>query len=168
MFVFTILTSVFILSFLLFFIFINRGNRRESEEERLSILMTGFVALMLSMIPVFIAAFFLFVVFGSANVIKTLFSLEISKSQLLLLSVIYLIYLFSLDNLFQVLIKIITGNVFLFYFILLWLRIVSLYAAGILLKLAHHTNLIIAIGAAVIISLIELLYDVSQRKKSSA
>ena len=124
MFVFSILISVFAVSFLLFFIFINRGNRRESEEERLSIPMTGFVAFILSVIPVFIAAFFLFVVFGSANVINMLFSLEISKSQLLLLSTIYLIYLFSLDNLFQVLIKVITNNVFLFYLILLWLRIV--------------------------------------------
>lgn len=161
-----LLLTVFIVSFVLLSIWIRKSNRKDETEERMSVVLIMGVAGVFALLLTGVAAFFWFLFLGSTNVINTLFSLEISKKDLLLMSVVYLVFIFTLDNIFQVLVKLLTSQKYMFYFLMLWIRMVAFYLIGDFFSLTHYTNIVISGGVALIWSLLELLYEWKTKKDS--
>src|SRR5699024_3251135 len=133
-----------ILSFILLFTWIRKESRKDPKEEDIGIFLMIVVAFVLALILSGVAAFFLFIVLGSTSIITTLFTLDMSRKDLILMSLVYLVFIFSLDNVFQLLLKMLVKNLFMFYFIMLWLRMTAFYLIGSFFYLPHMTNLIIS------------------------
>src|SRR5699024_12690758 len=74
-----------------------------------------------------VAVFFWFMFLGSANVVNSLFSLQLSKKELILMSTVYLAFIFTIDNVFKMMVKLLTSKILMFYFLMLWLRMVAFY-----------------------------------------
>lgn len=161
-----LLLTVFIVSFVLLSIWIRKSNRKDETEERMSVVLIMGVAGVFALLLTGVAAFFWFLFLGSTNVINTLFSLDLSKRELLLMSVVYLVFIFTLDNIFQVLVKLLTSQKYMFYFLMLWIRMVAFYLIGDFFSLTHYTNIVISGGVALIWSLLELLYEWKTKKDS--
>lgn len=156
--------SIFIILFLLIFAWILKNERKESNNIKLfHILITSFI---FSSVITFVLSFILFVLFGSVNLIDTLYSLKIPNNKLLLLAISFFIYLFTIDVLIEYSIEIITGKNFVYTVVLFFTRILAFYTIGALLNLERNSNILISIGIALIIFIIEL-YSVLNGKKQS-
>src|SRR5690606_3706219 len=127
------------------------------------ILITSFI---FSSVITFVFSFILLVLLGSTNLIDTLHSLRIPENQLILLSISFFIYLFTIDTLIGYIVEIITGKNFVYTIVLFFSRIFAFYIIGALLNLEHNSNVPISIGIALVIFIIEL-YSVLNSKKQS-
>lgn len=160
-----LVSVIFIISFVSLFMWIRKANREDQKDERMNILLTIFVAGVLALLLTGVAAFFWFMFLGSANVVNSLFSLQLSKKELILMSTFYLAFIFTIDNVFKMMVKLLTSKILMFYFLMLWLRMVAFYLIGDFFQLTHYTNIVISGGVALILVLFELLYDWTKEKK---
>lgn len=160
--------TIFIISFLLLFIFIYKGNKNESETEKISSFLVIVVAGLLALAPTAVITVILFVLLGSTTAINMMFTLEIDMKQLILLAVFLLIYLFSIDSIIESVIKyIVRVNIF-FYIILLLIRILVIYIIGLALGLDQTTSFIIASGVSLIVLILEVLYHLNEKNKEAS
>src|SRR5699024_1740874 len=81
------------------------------------ILLTIFVAGVLALLLTGVAAFFWFMFLGSANVVNSLFSLQLSKKELILMSTVYLAFIFTIDNVFKMMVTLLTSQILMFNFL---------------------------------------------------
>src|SRR5699024_805030 len=96
-----LVSVIFIISFVSLFMWIRKANREDQKDERMNILLTIFVAVVLALLFTGVAVFFWFMFLGSANVVNSLFSLQLSKKELILMSTVYLAFIFTIDNVFK-------------------------------------------------------------------
>ena len=159
------LLIVFLITFLLIFAFIFRSNKQESEEEKTSGFMVIFVSFLFSLVITGTIGLILFAIFGSTSLVNSLFSLHISTNQLVVVTIAFFIYLFTLDNLLEWIVKwIISKNLF-YTSLLAFLRIGIFYAIANLVGLTQSVSITIAAGVAFILLFIEVSYEWRQKSK---
>src|SRR5690606_40803456 len=105
--IFTPIISIFVILSLLIFIWILRNEQKKQNNniKLFHILITSFI---FSSVITFVFSFILLVLLGSTNLIDTLHSLRIPENQLILLSISFFIYLFTIDTLIGYIVEIIT------------------------------------------------------------
>jgi len=164
--IFISLLVVFIISFLLLFKLVYSGNKEEPEDEKLNIFLVFLVSFLLALLPTVAMGLVLFVILGSANTVNMVFSLHISLNQIIVLAIAFLVYLFTIDSIIEIMVKHIVGkNIFYFSAILL-IRIGVFYMIGDLVGLTQTVSVTFSTGVALIILFMESLYDVREKHKS--
>lgn len=155
------LSVICILSFFLLFWFMHHVNKKEDKKDSLLALIV--VAILFSVIITFVFAFFLFLIIGSTRVIDTLFSLNISTNQLIVIGISFLIYWLTIDNIFEKVFEYLFGENIYAILSLALSRVAALYIIGIIIKLNIATNMTISIGVSLIFLVIEVLYFLKKR-----
>ncbi|WP_164669978.1 hypothetical protein [Virgibacillus doumboii] len=160
---------VFVISFLLLFIWIFKGEKEEIKKKKGKVFAAIAAAFILGLAPTVVIALLLFALFGSTNIANTMFSLDVNTSKLMLLTVVLVIYLYTVDSFFSVLIQHITGKgKDIFYHIaILLIRILAFYTIGLIIGLSQTSNFIIAVVASCIIFFIDNLKGKNKAKESS-
>ncbi|WP_416147608.1 hypothetical protein ACM26V_15375 [Salipaludibacillus sp. HK11] len=161
-----IISTVYGISFLPIAAFIYTQNKKESEKEKMGLFLLLFVAGLIALAPTAVIAVFLFALLGSANVLDTLFSLGFSRNQLITLTIFILVYLFTIDSVIEKLVEYITGKNKITFFLVLLSRIFAFHMIGLIIGVQQANSFIIAVGVALIIMLLEILY--LYREKQSA
>src|SRR5699024_11794415 len=77
---------------------IRKANREDPKDERMNILLTIFVAGVLALLLTGVAAFFWFMFLWSANVVNSLFFLQLSKIELIFMFTVFLFFIYRLYN----------------------------------------------------------------------
>lgn len=147
---------LFTILFLSLSIWIYQGEKEEIQRNRLRIFTVIGTALILSFIPSIVVAIALFGLFGSTNIINMLFSLQIDKNHLIFLALTLIVYLFTLDSLFELIAEAIMGKNSISIIILFLVRISAFYILGIVFNLKQSSAFTIAIGVAVITLLLDI------------
>ena len=156
------LIGIFMLSFpLLFWAFRYINKKEENKDSTLALIV---IASLFSGIVTLVFGFFLFLIIGSASVINNIFSLNIDRNQLMVIGISFIIYSFTIENIFEKLIEYFFGETIYAIFSLALLRVASFYVIGILLKLNEDTNMIISIGVSLIFLVIDVLYFFKNKK----
>lgn len=162
-----LLLVIFIVFFILFFKMVSKGNKQESGEEKLGVWGLLFVVFMLTLIPVVLVAFIVVVLLGSTNVINLIFSLDISTKQIIYLAIALFIYLFTLDNIFQMVGELLIGKGIGSIVLMLLIRTFAFYLLMLFIGLNQTSGFTMAIGVAIIIALMEVTFYFKEREKSS-
>ncbi|MBS3680716.1 hypothetical protein KGF86_10855 [Ornithinibacillus massiliensis] len=163
--IFVTLAVVYSISLVLILAFVYKSNQKEPEEEKMSIWMVWFVSVLLALTPTVAIAIILLTILGSANVVDMLFSLQLSMNQLIMLTIFILIYLFTIDSIIEIVVKYIVGKRIIYHVIILLSRTFVFYWIALLLEINQMNSFIIAIGVALIILIIELLYHGRKKNK---
>lgn len=164
--IFFVLIIVFFVAFILFFRFIYRENKKETEEEKINFFMIIFVSMALSFIITVTIGLVIFALLGSANIVNMIFSLNISKNQLAILAISFFVYLFTLDSIIEFTVKYIIGKNIFYMIVLVSIRIGTFYLMGkIITDLEQIICITIAVGVAFILMLIEALYYLREQNK---
>src|SRR5699024_11112257 len=121
--IFISLLVVFIISFLLLFKLVYNGNKEESEEEKLNFVLVILVSILLALLPTAAVGLILFIVLGSANTVNMVFSLNICLNQLIVLAISFLVYLFTVDSIVELLVSRILCKCIFYYSVILLIRI---------------------------------------------
>ncbi|QHS23752.1 hypothetical protein GWK91_12685 [Virgibacillus sp. MSP4-1] len=154
--------AVFIISFLLLSVWIYKNEKEEIKKKKGKIFAVMATAFILALAPTAVIGLVLFALFGSTNLVNTIFSLDISTSTLMLLTVSLVIYLYTIDSLLSLLVEHIMGRVNIFnHLILLLIRILAFYTIGLIFDLNQKSNVILA----VIVAFIILLFEAFNNKK---
>lgn len=161
-----LLSIVFIGCFLLFFRLVSKGNKQESDDKKLGYWGLFLVVFIMTLIPVVLIAIITFVLLGSTNVINLIFSLDIGTKQIIILAVVLLVYLFSLDNLFEIFAKLIIGSDFLNILFMLFIRIFVFYFITLMVGLDQTRGMVMAAGVAVMIALLEFVYFLRKKERN--
>jgi len=164
--IFISLLVVFIISLLLLFKLVYSGNKEESQDEKLNFFLVVLVSFLLALLPTAAIGIILFVILGSANTVNMLFSLHISLNQLVVLAISFLVYLFTIDSIVEIVVKHIVGKGIFYYTVILLIRIGVFYIIGNWVGLIHTVNVTFSTGVALIILLIEALYNLREKHKS--
>ncbi|MBO0992552.1 hypothetical protein [Bacillus sp. SD088] len=163
-----LLMIVFSISFLLIYTIVYKENKKEDREKKLNGFGLLFVACLLALAPTAVIALVLFVLLSSTSAVNMLFSLQISTKQLIILVISFIIYWFSLDSLIEIIVKHIVGKNPFYYILLLCIRIFAAYTIGLFIGLNQLNNFAIATGATMIVLLIEILYELHEKKKDES
>lgn len=159
------LIIVFITAFLLLFRFIYRGNKQETEDEKINFFMVIFVSMALSFVITATISLVIFALIGSASIVNVIFSLNVSKNQLVVLAISFLVYLFIIEKIIEITVKYIIGKNIFYVIVLVFIRIGIFYLIGKIIGLNQIINITIALGVAFIIMLIEVLYYLREKNK---
>nr|WP_289037729.1 hypothetical protein [uncultured Allobacillus sp.] len=154
---------IFIISISLIFPMVFKGERKENTDEKSSIWMVSFVSLLLALLITAIFGGLSLVLLGALNVANIVFSIDVSSSKLIVLTVCYFIYLFTIETVFDTILNFFV-SIKLFQQILLALvRILVFGLIASLVGLSYEQALLIAAGSALVLLVIELLYDFKQK-----
>ncbi|GAB2540036.1 hypothetical protein [Gracilibacillus alcaliphilus] len=153
------------ITFFLVFKLVHKGNKEEPEKERINIFLVLFITALFTLIITGVIAVFLFAVLGSTSVVNLVFSLDISTGKLFLLAIVFLIYLFTVDSLIELVIKYILGENMLLRLVMFMMRSAAFYLIGSIAGLTDHTSFILALGVSVIVLIFEILYDLKEKSK---
>ncbi|WP_156645221.1 hypothetical protein [Lentibacillus sp. JNUCC-1] len=164
-----ILGIMYIMTFIAFLLFVYRGEKKDPTDGSFSLGRVILTAALLALIPTIVIGLFLFAILGSTNLVTTVFDFEISAGRLMILSVAFLIYLFTIDSIVEVLAehlfgkeRIVWPGIFMFLS-----RAVIFYGIGELVGIALYPSLVIAVGVAAIVVMLEVLYLKSKQKKNA-
>lgn len=160
-----ILFLVFIISFGLIFTFIYRENKKESPAEKMGLGGTILVASLLSLPILILMGGVLFLLLGSANTVNWVFSLNISTGTLVGFVFALLIYLFTIDSVIGLFIDIIVKPPNIRLLISFISRCFGFYIIGLFFHFTDNVSIALAAGIALIVSIIELLYNLSKKRK---
>jgi len=160
-----ILFLTFSLSFLLLFILVYHGNKTEPENEKQGLIGVIFVAALLALLPTAVIALFLFILLGSANIVSTVFSLQISGKQLIILAVSLLIYLFTVDSIIEMILKQLLSKPVQLHILMLLVRIFAFHWIGQTIGIPQQSSFILAAGLAFVIFAAETALSFKERKK---
>lgn len=156
------LLFIFILSFIILFLYLSKENKKEESKD--SIPMVVFSSVLFAFIITIFIAFFLFILIGSTTVIDTLFSLDITTNQLIVIGISFLVYWLSIDSIFEKVFESFMGETLYTALSLAITRVAAFYIIGILMKLDQYTNLSISIGVSVILFIIDVLFSLKDQK----
>lgn len=157
------LLVVFILFFILLFKFLYSENKKEEEKD--SILLLVFGAGSFSLIFTIVIALFLFIIIGSVSVIDLLLLLNISKQQLMMIGISFLIYLLTMDTIMELISEYLVGENIFHYIIVAFTRICAFYLMGLFISIQPDIVAIISIGVSAILLLLEVyIFTKKQRR----
>lgn len=156
------LMIIFILCFSLLFWFIQQQNKKEANEDRFLIVLV--ISILFSVMITAVFAFSLFVIIGSANVINRIFSFNITANQLVVIGISYLVYLLTLDNIFEKLFEYVFGESLYAILSLFLSRIAAFYVIGAIIGIESVINPILSAGVSFILLVIEALYYLKIKK----
>ncbi|AWD87849.1 MULTISPECIES: hypothetical protein [Bacillus] len=165
--------SIYLLSLIVFFIFMYRGEKKEAAEKNTNekfLLSTVIGALVLSLIPTAVIIVIILFATGSANVLVSFFELEIEFKQIVITSVCMVVYSFTFDNIFLAVGRHLIGdNFFKFIFASLF-RFLFIYIVGILCSIGNSDNFKLSLGLTLFFLLLECIFpkksDRAQNLKS--
>lgn len=157
---------VFIISFLLIGQMVYRGNKKEASDDKLNVFGVFFVTFLLASIPTIVIAIFIFVFLGSTTAVNVIFSLNLSRSSLILVAVILFIYYFTIDSLVEGLIKYLLGKRLPYFIVLFLVRVLAFYMICLALDLEETKSLLIASTCSLIITIIESMYYLKENRTS--
>ncbi|MFB4162815.1 hypothetical protein ACE1TI_03000 [Alteribacillus sp. JSM 102045] len=150
---------IFLLSFIVFFIFIVKSEKKENHDYNEKYLLSSVVAsAVLSLISTAIIMFFVFIFTGAAAFINSLFSLDIDKNQLGTLVIATAVYMFTADHLFTAVIKYITESASMRLVFLFALRFIFIFIVCLFLSISSVKASIISLCLAVFLLLVEIIY----------
>lgn len=156
---------IFLVLFIMFFLFIYNGEKKELEMKIADIFPVIIAAFALALIPTAVIALIIFVLIGSTNVVNFLFSLNISMNKLIIMALSLCAYLLIIDGIVETVLKLIVGENIFQLMILLLIHIFAFYIIGLLVGLSQLNSFIIALGVALIIFTFEILYDKMEKSK---
>ncbi len=159
-----LISIIFILSFVLIFRMVYKGERQEKQEDKGSMWLVLFVTTLLALLVVGALGFMLLVLFGSLNVANSLFGLEFDLKQLVLLTVFFFIYLFTADSIFQNVIEFLLRPILFQRITNLLIRILAFGLIGTWTGLNSTEAILLATGTAVILLLVEVAYSARQKQ----
>ncbi|QQD80383.1 hypothetical protein JD965_10515 [Bacillus siamensis] len=165
--------SIYLLSLIVFFIFMYRGEKKEAAEKNTNekfLLSTVIGALVLSLIPTSVIMVIILFATGSANVLVSFFELEIGFNHIVIMSVCMVVYSFTFDNIFVAVGRHLIGdNFFKFLFASLF-RFLFIYIVGILCSIGNTANFKLSLGLTLFFLLLECIFpkksDRAQNLKS--
>lgn len=160
----SVVMVIYMMSHVLLFMFVYNENKKEHEEEKLSLFGLFLVSFMLSLIVTTVITFFLFIVLGSTTTVNMLFSLNISTNQLILLTVIFFIYLFTIDNIIEIFVKYIVNYLIIDLIIICLIRIFTFYLIALLVNVDQLKSFLFAIGVSLILLTIEILSNLTEKE----
>ena len=151
------------LIFIFIFPMVFKGERKEKPDDKASIWLVSFVSFLLALLITAIFGGLALVLLGTLNVANVMFSIDVSASKLIVLTVCYFIYLFTIESVPETIINFLI-SIKLFQQILLALvRILVFGMIAALVGLNYEQSLLIATGSAIVLLIIELLYDFKQK-----
>ena len=157
------LIFIFIISISLIFPMLFKSDRKEKPDDKASIWLVSFVSFLLALLITAIFGGLALVLLGTLNVANVMFSIDVSASKLIVLTVCYFIYLFTIESVPETIINFLI-SIKLFQQILLALvRILVFGMIAALVGLNYEQSLLIATGSAIVLLIIELLYDFKQK-----
>lgn len=157
------LIFIFIISISLIFPMVFKGERKEKPDDKASIWLVSFVSFLLALLITAIFGGLALVLLGTLNVANVMFSIDVWASKLIVLTVCYFIYLFTIESVPETIINFLI-SIKLFQQILLALvRILVFGMIAALVGLNYEQSLLIATGSAIVLLIIELLYDFKQK-----
>lgn len=157
-------TVIFIILFLLLFIWIYKSEKEEIKRKKGKIFAVIGTAFILALAPIVAIVLVLLALFGSTNIANTIFSLNISTTQLMFLTISLFIYLYTIDSFISVLVEHIIGKKDIFHLIaLLLIRILAFYMIGLVFGLNQTSDFIIALIVSFIIFFVEF-FELSKIK----
>ncbi|MFD1362821.1 MULTISPECIES: hypothetical protein [Lentibacillus] len=159
---------LFVILFLFLSIWIYKGTKKEREETKANLFHVIGTAFILAMAPTVAITLVLLALFGSTNVANTVFSLNISTSQLIFLTISLFLYLYTIDSFICVLVEHIMGNNIFNHIALLLIRILAFYGIGLIFGLSQTSNFLIAIVVACIVFFIEYLQENNKAENKSS
>ncbi|MBU9711926.1 hypothetical protein [Evansella tamaricis] len=159
--------TVFVISFCLMFLWIYKGEKKDLAEKKANIFHVSVTALLLAVIPTAFVGLSLLVLLGTTNTVNLIFTLHLSKNQLLILSICFFVYLFVLDNILERLANHIFGEGAFLYTILTLIRIGVFNLIGKLIGLDQTVSITIAAGVSTIILILEIFYRYRMNKSDT-
>ncbi|GAA0453497.1 hypothetical protein [Alkalibacillus silvisoli] len=160
---FITLTAVYIISFILIYNFIKRQNKKESYSEQMHATMVVIVAAFLALPILVVVGAFTFAIIGSVSLVDMMFSFNLSTNQLVVLGITFIIYLFTLDSLIEMLVKYFINPIVLYALVISLIRIGVFYIIGSVMDLQQRTGLAIAVGVSATVLLIEFLFHLREK-----
>src|SRR5690606_17379214 len=156
------LAVIFLLLFIALLWFFRRENKKEDDKDNMAVLIG--VSILFSLIITLAIGFLLLLIVGSITALNTVFSLNISVNQMILIAVSFLIYWFTLDYIFEATFEHIFGENWIAVFSLTLSRIAAFYIIGILFHLNEPINLVVAVGVPLIIVVLDILSLLKTKK----
>ncbi|NGP44808.1 hypothetical protein G4V62_07490 [Bacillaceae bacterium SIJ1] len=158
------LSIIFIIAFGLIFLFFFKENQKHKDKDHLFLVIGG--AFLFALVFLVAFALIIFTLFGATSIINHVFSLQITSNQLMIFTIAAFIYLYTVDNVCEVLTEYMIGNNIAGVFFLALTRIVGLFFIGHFLRMSKNTSLALAIGVALIVLTIEWLDHVREKHKA--
>ena len=160
---------IYMICFILIFLFIYKSEKAE-EEEKVTFLTHVLASALLALIPAALIMGIVLLAAGSVRTVSFLLKMDITLRQVLIISVGFTVYSFSLDFLFSALGKYIFGPTIIRAAFTALFRFMFLYIIGLFAELNANDNLTVAS----VLTLLFLLLDVyftddkpSQKDKTS-
>ena len=141
------------------------GEKEKIRAEKGKIFPAIGAAFILALAPTVALVFILFALFGSSSFINTIFSLNIKTSQLVLLTIAFFVYLYTIDNIIEFAVNYILGKLIFSLVIVLLVRILALYTIGLIFNLNQTSNFTIALIISSIIFFVEIIQLSKKSKK---
>lgn len=160
------LVVVFIITFFFIFSIVYRGNKTEAQEERMNGLLVTFVSFVLAILPTTVVAIFLFALLGSVNIVNELFSLEVDLNQLIILSIAFLFYLFTVDHIVEMIVKNVIGKNLFYYIVTLLSRVIIFVIISAIIGLNDKVSVTLALGVAFIVFCFDFVYDRKEKMRT--
>lgn len=159
------LTVIFILTLMVLSTFFYHTKKKQTKKDNILVLMI--TAVLFSLLITMVIALLLLIVIGSASAVDIVFSLNISRDQLVIIGIAFLIYLLTLDHLIEKILEFFYGKNLLQTTALAFTRIAIFYVIGILIHISQEMIWTISIGVSVILWLLDVLYDAHKGKEKA-
>ncbi|MBU8565386.1 hypothetical protein KM914_02850 [Virgibacillus pantothenticus] len=154
--VISITVIIFVLLFSVLFGWMLISEKKEDKLNRSSILGLTIAAFFLALLITLVLGLGLFTLFGSIKMTNTLFDLELNMKQVGFVFIAYLIFLSTVDNVIDFLVKHIIGENLFYLIFLLLIRTFILHMIGLIIGIQQTSSFIIAGVVSFIIFLIEI------------
>lgn len=164
----SIIGAIFILSFLLFFVWIFIAERKEESSEKKNVFIISLVSFCLALIVTLAFGASIFLLLGSIKMTNTLFDLDLTIKQVGFIFIGYLIFLFTIDNVIELVVKVIVGKNIANPILLLLIRIFALHMIGLFIGIHQTSSFLVATVVALFIFLIEIYVFLREQEKGEA
>ncbi|NBJ67878.1 MULTISPECIES: hypothetical protein [Clostridia] len=163
--VISITVIIFVLLFSVLYGWMLISEKKENKLKKGGILGLTIAAFFLALLITLVLGLGLFTLFGSIKITNTLFGLELNMKQIGVVFIAYLIFLLTVDNVIDFLVKHIIGENLFYPIFLLLIRTFTLHMIGLIIGIQQTSSFIIAGVVAFIIFLIEIYAILRQGAK---
>ncbi|AUJ25024.1 hypothetical protein [Virgibacillus dokdonensis] len=164
----SIVGAIFILSFLLFSVWIFIAERKDVSSEKKNVFIISFVSFCLALIVTLVFGAGIFILLGSIKMTNTFFNLDLTIKQVGFIFIGYLLFLFTIDNVIELVVKAIVGKNLANPLLLLLIRIFTLHIIGLFIGIHQTSSFLIATVVALFIFLIEIYVILCEQDKNEA
>ncbi|MEI5907860.1 hypothetical protein WAK64_12425 [Bacillus spongiae] len=156
----------FLLSSCFFFMFIFINEKKEAKD-KLDIPGILTASLFISLVPTLLILVLLLLMTGSTNIVAILFDLHLTKQQISALAISFFVYILLFDSFFEELTKYAIGQNFPQKILMAIIRIFMFGMICTFFNIDNHSSLIISIGLAVLVLLMELTFPILKKNISN-